>query len=494
MARNVTQYDLLISCPGDITAELPLIEKAVAEFNKTFSDTLGISVRTKHWSKNAYSQSGDKPQTLLNEQFVNDCDAAIALFWTRFGTPTDEYGSGTEEEIEIMLNAGKQVFMYFSDKPVPPSTHNAPEYAKVIAFKEKYKDRGIYFTYISDDEFYRLCYAHLTQFFITKKQLAEIQVDRKPSLSLKGIDGNGVLCNYAYYQSFLLNTNRTFYNDRENIKTMFSEIASIHIPHYDIPLKQLYLAFNTPVKLEQNLIDIIKETAAALCIELPEDFFCIGNLSTQSNAISAFGNITYNGTDDEKKKYSLLQKLYQSILDACCWGDIEKSYSNIMCIKLALTNDGTSFDEDIDVTIKIKCEHYQTIDDISTLSEDAMRYMTRECSMSDLLSIPKTVAFEDYSSSAKNTYQPSISPSGVDIWGHSDYEEDYRDELSEIFCYDIFSDGEYYIIKIKFDYIKHNTTIAFPTAILLKGKPDIIEYTIKSKNSTEAVEAVLNVN
>ena len=40
---------------------------------------------------------GGKPQALLNEQFVNKCDAAVAIFWTRFGSPTDEYGSGTEE-------------------------------------------------------------------------------------------------------------------------------------------------------------------------------------------------------------------------------------------------------------------------------------------------------------------------------------------------------------------------------------------------------------
>lgn len=121
MPKNVVQYDLLISCPGDITTEISIIEDAISQFNTQFSDTLGISVRTKHWHKNSYAQSGGKPQSLLNEQFVNDCDAAVAILWTRFGTPTDEYGSGTEEEVEIMLSSGKQVFMYFSDKPLSPS-------------------------------------------------------------------------------------------------------------------------------------------------------------------------------------------------------------------------------------------------------------------------------------------------------------------------------------------------------------------------------------
>jgi hypothetical protein len=79
MPKKVVQYDLLISCPGDITNEVPIIEDAVLQFNTQFSDALGISIRTKHWRKNSYAQSGGKPQALLNEQFVYDCDAAVAL-------------------------------------------------------------------------------------------------------------------------------------------------------------------------------------------------------------------------------------------------------------------------------------------------------------------------------------------------------------------------------------------------------------------------------
>ena len=34
MAQNVTLYNLLISCPGDIKEEVALIESAVEEFNE----------------------------------------------------------------------------------------------------------------------------------------------------------------------------------------------------------------------------------------------------------------------------------------------------------------------------------------------------------------------------------------------------------------------------------------------------------------------------
>ena len=169
MPKNVVQYDLLISCPGDITTEISIIEDAISQFNTQFSDTLGISVRTKHWHKNSYAQSGGKPQALLNEQFVNDCDAAVAILWTRFGTPTDEYGSGTEEEVEIMLSSGKQVFMYFSDKPLSPSQMNEESYKKVQAFRDKYKDRGIYFTYSSDEEFKTMIFCSFISVFFKQR-------------------------------------------------------------------------------------------------------------------------------------------------------------------------------------------------------------------------------------------------------------------------------------------------------------------------------------
>lgn len=51
-----------------------------------------------------------------------------------------------------MLQSGKQVFMYFSDKPIPTSKMNGNGYEKIQAFRDKYKDRRIYFTYSSDEE------------------------------------------------------------------------------------------------------------------------------------------------------------------------------------------------------------------------------------------------------------------------------------------------------------------------------------------------------
>ena len=36
MAKTVIRYDLLVSCPGDVGSELPLIDKAIEEFNRLY--------------------------------------------------------------------------------------------------------------------------------------------------------------------------------------------------------------------------------------------------------------------------------------------------------------------------------------------------------------------------------------------------------------------------------------------------------------------------
>ena len=146
--------------------------------------------------------------------------------WTRFGTPTDEYGSGTEEEVEIMLSSGKQVFMYFSDKPLSPSQLNEESYKKVQAFRDKYKDRGSYFTYSSDDEFEKLFFAHLSQYFLSEKRVAEVKGERHSELKIVGIDQSQHISDNAPFIRFVPNTKMTSSRYLEKIRALFDDISA----------------------------------------------------------------------------------------------------------------------------------------------------------------------------------------------------------------------------------------------------------------------------
>lgn len=164
--HGITAYDLLISCPGDVKDYVGIIRECVEGFNRTIGLANNSEIVAKHWSTDSYPESGDTPQNLLNKQFVHNCDAAVAIFWTKFGTPTEKYGSGTEEEIEDMLSSGKQVFMYFVDAAVSPSSIDNDQYKKICEFKEKYSDKGIYHPVKDLNEFKTSFTNHLTAHFL----------------------------------------------------------------------------------------------------------------------------------------------------------------------------------------------------------------------------------------------------------------------------------------------------------------------------------------
>lgn len=168
MSKEMKIYDLLISCPGDIESSVELLKDKVDNFNKLFGRHNNIFVQTRYWKDDVFSESGGKPQTLINKQIVDDADLAVAIFWTRFGTPTESYGSGVEEEIEIMLNSGKQVFMYFIEKPIKPSSFDSESYSKIIQFRKRYSERGIYKVANSEEIMADLFRNDLEQYFIKK--------------------------------------------------------------------------------------------------------------------------------------------------------------------------------------------------------------------------------------------------------------------------------------------------------------------------------------
>lgn len=73
------------------------------------------------------------------------------------------------------------------------------------------------------------------------------------------------------------------------------------------------------------------------------------------------------------------------------------------------------------------------------------------------------------------------------------YSDDFVEELKSIFRYAIYPDGEKYIVKLNVDYIKHNTTVAFPSIIFVKDMPSEVEYSITSKSNPDVVHGTLSV-
>ncbi len=493
MAQSVTLYNILISCPSDIKSEVSLIESVVDEFNEFYAYTLGITLKTRHWSKSSYAQSGGKPQALLNQQFVNKCDAAVAIMWTKFGSPTDEYGSGTEEEIEIMLQSGKQVFMYFSDKPISPSQMNEEGYKKIQAFREKYKDRGIYFTYSSDEEFKKLFFAHLSMHFLSDKKLKEEKNEKSSQLRLMGIDENGKLSDNASIYQFIFNSKTTVRQYTDSIYSMYHEISGMSVGKRNAVNNTLLAKFNTPVEINANEREFISSVATQLGLNLQDDFFELGNLCRDSFSSTVFSGPNLNGTDKEKDKYWKIKELHKTIIQALDWGPIEKAYNYKKCLRLAVQNYGTAVDEDVEITLTIPKTSFLSTEEFPELEDNSIKYLVKDCDMETLFGINSTAEYIEFSASKKSTPR-YYTPRSYEFWGYkSDYMKDYVEELNDIFCYEYYNSGDNCILKLKIDYIKHHTTVAFPTVLFVQDDLTEIKYKITSKNNPDIVKGVLNI-
>lgn len=500
MAKTKTEYDLLISCPGDVNSVVKLINGVVKKFNDTYSDVLAIRLNAKHWSNSSYNQSGGKAQELLNKQFIHECDAAIAIFWTRFGAPTDRYGSGTEEEIEDMLAAGKQVFLYFCEKPVDPelllSDKSRDQYQKVKDYQKKYADegKGIYASYASDKEFRENLFAHLSMHFLSMKKVEEISNRRTSVLRVKGI-ADGKLSTDFCVEKFSPAGRRSSVEWINEIRSMYKEISEYVISKpTPAPLNTLALSLQKKVELHEGSVKMIRLMAERLEIDLADDFFTLGGLRESSIATAPImgGSRNFYGSAEEIEKYNKLVRLFHSIDDFCGWIPFDNVFSALSCIKLAVTNEGTTFDEDIDISLRFKKAELIKPDQIPVLSERGCQSIVDDYNLSQLLGIPETQNYIDFDSSKTPTtsgfhYSPPKAP--IDwMYQGRDYEEDYLKELADAFEYSFFEDGDYVIVRLHIDYLKHNTTVAFPTVLFVAESITSIEYTIRSKqNESETV-------
>lgn len=127
-------------------------------------------------------------------------------------------------------------------------------------------------------------------------------------------------------------------------------------------------------------------------------------------------------------------------------------------------------------------------------TNDEMGYLLNDCDMSILFGIDGTAEYIEYSESERNR-TANYTPRPYGLPGYvPNYSDDFIDELNDVFCYSIYPNDNNYIVKLKVDYIKHNTTVAFPSILFIKDEIFEIPYKISSKNNPDVVVGVLKVN
>lgn len=150
MSFEATVLEVLIASPGDVEQERDEIEQAIYDWNSQYGRDLGIVLIPRRWENDfnpGYSRYHDT-QGLLNKQFVHGADFVIGVFWSKLGSPTQNFPSGTLEELDHFISTGKEVMLYFVDRPIPMSTARGfSEATKVIEYRSKYQESGLYGIY-----------------------------------------------------------------------------------------------------------------------------------------------------------------------------------------------------------------------------------------------------------------------------------------------------------------------------------------------------------
>lgn len=121
MAYQATILNVMIASPNDVSEERQLVRDAIYEWNAIHSKQFGIMLNPVGWETHVAPEMGGRPQEIINKRILEDSDILLGIFWTRLGTETGEYVSGTVEEISRHIASQKLTSIYICDRPIPPS-------------------------------------------------------------------------------------------------------------------------------------------------------------------------------------------------------------------------------------------------------------------------------------------------------------------------------------------------------------------------------------
>lgn len=163
MPKNLELIKLSFCGPGDVLKEIQIGREVVELWNHQHGEARGLLVKPQHWSSDSHPEMGNRPQAVINRQVLDDSDIVVAIFWTRFGTPTGVAASGTEEEIRRATGIGRKVMVYFSDLEAVAAPVDRSQAELLWEFRQKLRQEGLCGSFSSRSQFRQDFTRHLAQ-------------------------------------------------------------------------------------------------------------------------------------------------------------------------------------------------------------------------------------------------------------------------------------------------------------------------------------------
>lgn len=231
MSQEIKQYKVFIASPSDLEAERETARQVCEKINQgAFARDRRLALRSVGWED--LPPAAGRPQEGINP-LVMESDIVICMLHRRYGTPTGQYGSGTEEEF---LNAyerwkrwkSPKILFYF--KPLQNISYrdfHDPQIQKVMALQERIQTQQLLMcgTITSAEAFSGQLYRDLE--FV----LLELAEQISAGSACEGLEGACLIP--GAYINWL--NDRTAYMDVEDL-TQDSDVITVGLPEIFLPL------------------------------------------------------------------------------------------------------------------------------------------------------------------------------------------------------------------------------------------------------------------
>ncbi|GEM_PF-5803284 len=141
--KGIVRIKVFISSPSDVKKEREMVDKVIAELNQTDGIDKYYHLYCYKWERDMKSDWG-KYQANIDRE-LEDTDIFIAILWSRLGTPTQRFASGTVAEfkkIKKLKDTGKQIELaFFRSSAIPKKGYSDTQVEKVKKFFKQHDNK-----------------------------------------------------------------------------------------------------------------------------------------------------------------------------------------------------------------------------------------------------------------------------------------------------------------------------------------------------------------
>jgi tetratricopeptide (TPR) repeat protein len=153
--KQLSLIRAFVASPGDLNAERDRFRRVIEEVNRIKAETLSIHIMPLGWEDTLPGKG--RPQELINQD-IESCDIFVLLLWKRWGSPSGEYSSGTEEEFELARrlnedqNGKPYILLYFKTIPDDMLADPGPQLRQTLSFRSRIEQERSFFYSSFDSE------------------------------------------------------------------------------------------------------------------------------------------------------------------------------------------------------------------------------------------------------------------------------------------------------------------------------------------------------